>query len=219
MVKKLFKNKYRIDSCRLKGWNYSRDGHYFITICTQNRTHFFGQVENYKMYLSDIGEIVKNEWLKTIQIRQNIKLGEWIIMPNHIHVIVIIDNGDNHVNGNNPTNGDKRVRRDVAPQRLYGGECHDGGKHQIGRECHRVECDRMSKISPKPGSLSEIIRSFKSVCTKKIRKNISGEFGWQERFYDHIIRDDESLYNIQQYIIANPERWWQDRNNNQGLYM
>jgi hypothetical protein len=137
----LFKNKYRINSTRLKGWDYSWPGYYFVTICTKDRTNFFGSIENEKMYLSEIGEIVENEWLKTEQIRKNVILDKFVVMPNHIHGILVIDN------------------KYCSVETL----CHNAS----------TELDKnnfMSKISPKSNSLSEIIRSFKSICTKKICK-------------------------------------------------
>ena len=87
-----FKNKFRIESIRLPGYDYSQSGAYFITIVTKNREHFFGEIVNGKMELSEIGEIVKNEWQKTAEIREYVQLGEWVIMPNHFHAIVIIQN-------------------------------------------------------------------------------------------------------------------------------
>ncbi len=88
----LFKNKYRIKSTRLKDWDYSSNGGYFVTICTRNRECFFGDIENGTMELSVIGKIVSDEWIRTKQIRKNIELDEWVIMPDHFHGIVIINN-------------------------------------------------------------------------------------------------------------------------------
>ena len=76
----LYKNKYRIESTRLKDWDYSRDGYYFVTICTQDKKCFFGDVIDEKVRLSAIGEIVADEWQKTAQIRQNVSLDTWIII-------------------------------------------------------------------------------------------------------------------------------------------
>ncbi len=87
-----FKNKYRIESSRLTGYDYLQNGTYFITICTKNREEFFGKIENRKMVLSDIGKIVQKELLKTPVIRSNVVLDEWIIMPNHLHLIIEICN-------------------------------------------------------------------------------------------------------------------------------
>ena len=77
-------------SIRLKNYDYSQKGSYFITIVTQNRKHLFGKIEDGKMILSSVGRIVEEEWLNTIQIRPNVTLGEFIIMPDHMHMIVTI---------------------------------------------------------------------------------------------------------------------------------
>jgi putative transposase len=149
------------------------------------------------------------KWCQTATIRPNIKLDEWVVMPNHFHAIVVIDNGGNCKNN----------RRDEATPRLY---------HDIHRTHHNDNVDnrkkyngphpQMSKISPKPKSLSSTIGSFKSICTKRIHK-IRLDFAWQSRFYDHIVRDDSALNEIRKYIRANPIKWWQDRNNRRGLFM
>jgi len=86
----LFKNKYRIESARLRGYDYSLPGLYFVTICTKNRVCHFGDVVNGEMNLSPIGDIVADEWQKTPQVRTNVQLDEWIVMPNHLHGIIWI---------------------------------------------------------------------------------------------------------------------------------
>ncbi|BAZ44499.1 hypothetical protein NIES4102_15090 [Chondrocystis sp. NIES-4102] len=88
----LYKNKYRIESARCPNWDYTSEGYYFITICTLNRQCFFGNVNNGIMQLSDIGLIIAQEWQKTPQIRPNVQLDEWVVMPNHLHGIIIIKN-------------------------------------------------------------------------------------------------------------------------------
>ncbi len=77
-------------SIRLKGYDYSQNGLYFITICTQNRYHLFGTITNDQMALNPIGKIAHDEWLKTESMRPNIRLHEFIVMPNHIHGIIEI---------------------------------------------------------------------------------------------------------------------------------
>jgi REP element-mobilizing transposase RayT len=84
----LFQNKYRIESTRLQGWDYSRAGLYFVTICTHDRAYFFGEISAGEMQLSPIGEIVTDEWQKAPQIRPNVELDAWVVMPNHLHGIV-----------------------------------------------------------------------------------------------------------------------------------
>ncbi len=93
-----YRNKYRIDSTQLKNWDYKQEGIYFVTICTKNREHFFGHINNGKMILSDMGKIVELEWEKTFVLRKdmNLKMGEYIVMPNHFHAIIVI--GKNQYN-------------------------------------------------------------------------------------------------------------------------
>jgi REP element-mobilizing transposase RayT len=187
----LFRNKYRIESTRLRGWDYSREGLYFVTICTHNRVHCFGEVIAGEMVLSPIGKIVAEEWQKTPLIRPNVELDAWILMPNHSHGIVMI-------------------------------------MHQMQISEPPVETPRrgVSTTNPdapiarlQPNSLGAIIGQFKSVCTKRIWAAGFRDFAWQPRFYDSIIRNERSLVRIREYIINNPRRWEQDRNNLAGIYM
>lgn len=91
----LYKNKYRVESARLKNWDYSSEGYYFITICIHNREQILGDIISDKMVLSDIGKIVEKEWLKSFEIRRELFCDTYCIMPNHIHGIVVINNDDN----------------------------------------------------------------------------------------------------------------------------
>jgi REP element-mobilizing transposase RayT len=86
----LFNNKYRIESARLKGYDYSTPGEYFVTICVGGKIEWFGNVVDGKMKRNDVGEIVAEEWKRTQEIRNNVVLDEWVIMPNHFHGIIII---------------------------------------------------------------------------------------------------------------------------------
>jgi REP element-mobilizing transposase RayT len=86
-----FKNKYLIESNRLKEWDYSTPWWYYVTICTKNFKCWFGEVKNGKMILNDLGKIVEEEWLKTKEIRTSVDLDYYVIMPNHFHGIAIIE--------------------------------------------------------------------------------------------------------------------------------
>ena len=86
-----FQNKYRIPSNRLRGWDYSGSGHYYITIVTAGRDRLFGEIINGEMVLNDLGQIVYDEFLKSFDIREELFLGEFVLMPNHLHAIVILD--------------------------------------------------------------------------------------------------------------------------------
>lgn len=180
-----FRDKYLISSSRLQIWDYSDNGYYFITICTKEREHYFGEINNNKMQLSEIGKIACKYWLIISKHFPFVELEEFAVMPNHIHGIVII----------------KNIRND---------QCRDMINHvstnDINKNIH-------SKITPMgKHSLGEIIRWFKGRTTFEIRK-MRINFFWQSRFYDHIIRNEKEFYRIKKYIKDNPINWDKDRNN------
>ncbi len=164
-----FKNTFRIESARLKEWDYSNPWYYYVTINTKNHIHHFGKVENEKMILNDLGSIVESEWLKTKLLRTNVELDYFVVMPNHFHGIIII-------NGSEPV-ADVNERRDVA-------------------RYVSTKKKNYSEISPTANSLSAVIRSFKSAVSKRIHELGYFGFSWQPRFYDRIIRNEKELYNI-----------------------
>jgi hypothetical protein len=86
-----FKNRYRIESARLRNYDYGKNGAYFVTICTKDRQHFFGEIIHNKMILSEIGNLTNEYWYEIPEHFPFVKLGAFIAMPNHIHGIVIID--------------------------------------------------------------------------------------------------------------------------------
>ena len=175
-----FKNKYRIKSDRLQGWDYGTPGYYFVTICTQNRMRWFGEVTGDKIVLSAVGEIAMQELEKTPQIRTNVSLEAWVVMPNHIHAILVIL--------------EEPGERAETP-------------------CTSVETPRRGVSTIKnwrPGTLGAIINQYKSMCTKRIRAMGCVDFGWQRRYYDHIIQNEKSLENIRTYILENPAKWGED---------
>ncbi len=199
----LYKNKYRIESARCPNWDYTANGYYFVTICTHNRQYFFGNVIAGQMQLSDIGLIVAQEWQKTTQIRPNVKLDEWVVMPNHLHGIIIINN-DNPV---------ETFRRNVSTTNNIGNGSNTNNIGNGSTTNDNAQPKTNKKPRLKSNSLGSIIGQFKSVCTKQIWKMGFTDFRWQTRFHDHIIRDEESLHRIRQYILNNPVKWELDRNN------
>jgi REP element-mobilizing transposase RayT len=92
-----YKNKYRTDSHRLRGWDYSANGIYFITLVTQHRICNLGEIVNQQMQLSDFGKIVDAEWKKSFEIRNELFCNEYIIMPNHLHAIIILKKPDDTI--------------------------------------------------------------------------------------------------------------------------
>lgn len=91
-----YQNRYRSASARASWWNYASDGIYFITICTDNREHYFGEIVNGEISLSEMGLIIQQEWNKSFEIRTELFCDVYVIMPNHIHAILRIEN--NHLN-------------------------------------------------------------------------------------------------------------------------
>jgi putative transposase len=182
-----FAEKFHVESSRLKNWDYSTPGIYFITICAVYHNKFFGKIINNQIALSDKGNIVKEELLKTFEVRKNIKLHEYVIMPNHVHMLmeIINDNLDRDV---------LQQSRDVA--------CYVSTNTEN-------ELKYFSKISPRSNTVSSTIRSFKSAVTKRINQK-KVFFGWQPRFYDQIIKYREEYLNIKKYTRDNPDNWLKD---------
>jgi len=173
---------------RLKGYNYSRDGCYFITICTKNRIECFGEIRNEKMEYGRYGNIILNFWRAIPDHYENVFLDEWVIMPNHIHGIIVIEN---------------KIIPDVV----------------VGTE-HCSVPTRAVGDGKNYGLLSKIVKSFKEISLKTIRKNYNDfDFFWQRSFYDHIIRNEKSLDKIRRYIYYNPTKWELDINNLENLLM
>jgi len=189
----LYQNKYKIQSVRHKNWDYSQNGYYFVTICTKDMQKFFGEVEDGKMVLNEIGKIVESEWLNTDKIRDNVKVDQFIVMPNHLHGIIVIENSRDasHVSQSAPQS-----------RRLQGVSTDKNYKNKFGSQSN---------------NLSAIIRGFKGASTKRISE-IFPNFQWQPRFYDCIIRDDNSLGKIREYIERNPKFWDEDKNKVENIF-
>ncbi|MDR1323259.1 MAG: transposase [Candidatus Margulisbacteria bacterium] len=180
-----FKNKYKIASARAKWWNYSDNGVYFITICTQNHRNYFGRVKRDKMCLSEIGRIAYDCWTQIPDHFPFVKLEKFVIMPNHVHGIIVID------------------KPDVVVETLHA--------TSLRKLPLRSQRQQMAEISPKSNSVSTVIRSYKSVVSNQARK-INNTFSWQSRFYDRIVRNNQEYRRIARYIINNPYNWANDRN-------
>jgi|SRR6185369_6962086 len=167
------------NSVRLRSYDYSSDGAYFITICTFQKEPILADIVNGAAHLKSPGEIVQEEWLKSAQIRPEIDLDEFIIMPNHLHGIVFIND----------------------PVGAHGMRPESGGFEM--RAHSRTPLHRAAK------SLGSFIAGFKSACTKRINeaRNTAGVSVWQRNFHERIIRNDEELHSLRNYILTNPVRW------------
>ncbi len=185
----LYKGKYRVESTRLPHRDYSENGWYFVTICTRDRTFFFGDVISGEIHLSKIGQIAQQFWAEIPTHFKHLCIDAYVIMPNHIHGIIVIDR---------PHNTETRH----------------------GTSLHQSSTESGNKFGPlKPNSLQSIVNGYKSSVTRWCRQNGHESFVWQPRFYDHIIRADGSLDRIRDYIINNPAKWEDDKDNPANLWM
>jgi len=205
MSGKKFRGKYRINSARLKNYDYSRNGAYFVTIVTKNHENYFGEIIDKKMKLSEIGKIAEKYWDEIPQHFPFVKLDAFVVMPNHVHGIIWINN-DKKTNENNDDERIDGTRRD-AINRVSTTNLNE--KQKISGGITGNNNPMFHK------NLSRIIRWYKGRCTFEINKlkKYYG-FAWQSRFHDHIIRDETALNKIREYILLNPKLWDRDRNNN-----
>lgn len=179
-----YKNKYRIPSTRMPHWDYGQNAAYFITICTKNREHFFGKISDGRMELSEIGKMAEKYWLEIPHHFPFVELDAFVIMPNHMHGIIIINKPDG--GSNIETQNIASLQNIASPQQP---------KNRFG---------------PQSQNLASVIRGYKIGVTKNARIN-HPNFAWQSRYYDHIIRDEKSYNHISIYIANNPSKWQDDK--------
>ena len=168
---------------------------------TENRNHFFGEIINGKMELSNTGVIADIFWHEIPHHTKNVILGEFIVMPNHIHGILILNDSVETLHAtSNP---------DIV-QTLHA----TSNPNDIVQTLHATSLppknEAMANISPKSNSIATIIRSYKSAVTKHANR-LKLQNGWQTRFHDHIIRNELEYQRITDYIINNPSKWQEDK--------
>ena len=187
----------RKNSLRLQGYYYSQLGAYFVTVVTHQRECLFGEIVGEEMCLNKFGEIVQWEWQRLSKQLDYIELGTFVVMPNHFHGIVIIQDVGATRLDIDPISSDKKIS-------VSNGQF---GEKKIGSP--------LPAKGPAPNSLSAIIGQFKSRVTKRIHKadKFSPERIWQRGFHDRIIRNEKEWENIHLYIEANPANWEDDTEN------
>jgi len=196
-------------SIRLKDYDYSQAGAYFVTICSWQRECLFGEIIDDAMVLNDLGRIVADEWDRTPELRSNVDLDVWTIMPNYFHGIILIH--DATVGA--ATAGD-------PPGRPYGGQikcsvgampvARPGAIGNNGGLCNGSKAD-----GPLSGSVGAIMAQFKSIATKRINayRNNAGCPVWQKNYYERVIRNEYELCRAREYIVNNPLKWALDKEN------
>ena len=205
--------KYNRKSLRLKHYDYSKEGYYFITIVTQNREHLFGEIVEGEMVLNEAGVMVEKWYIKLEDKFQNISNHEMVIMPNHIHFIVEI----------------VRANLCVCPSTLKGqiwglkGQTHRSAPTQnnmsilVGADpCVRPNVNEIKCVRPNI-SLGDVIQWFKTMTTnayiKMVKNGTLPPFNkriWQRNYYEHVVRDDVDYVRLETYIQNNPQKWEED---------
>jgi len=224
---------WRRRSIRLWEYDYRREGAYFVTICTYNRTMLFGSVRNAHVLLTDAGRAVRTCWSAIPQYFPHIALDRFVIMPDHLHAIIVIggrepnaDDGNAHESNADGRSGIVGARhavplhdrgttqnvdgrhesnRDVRPDVV--GARHAVPLHDPGTIAVRIPTVRPAFGRPVRGSLATIIGAFKSAATRRLRATGHRGKVWQRNYFEHIIRNDDDLWAIRRYIVTNPGRW------------
>jgi REP element-mobilizing transposase RayT len=190
-------NLHHRRSIRLKGFDYSQAGLYFITICCQDRFCHFGHVENDAMILNEYGQIAFDEWMKLPERYPNFELDVFQIMPNHIHAIISLTNP-------------AAVRATLAVAPIG---------NTVSPIANSVAHDTIGAgVNPAPTGtgVSDIVGAYKSLvsngCLKifKSKNEMMGKL-WQRNYYEHIIRNEQSYQRIAEYIMNNPIKWREDK--------
>ena len=192
-----YKNKYRIESARAAWWNYGWVGAYFITICTRNKIHFFGEVKNHRMILSPLGVLANVFWHEIPNHASNVDLGTFVVMPNHFHGILIICPPDSAPPAPPPV----QTRHALSPPNEFQIET----RHALSlRPTPNPAANRFRNQGK--NTVSSLVGSYKSAVTRHANR-LGLEFAWQPRFHDHIIRNDTEYQRINDYIENNPLNW------------
>ena len=179
-------------SIRLRKYDYSGPGAYFVTICAFNKECIFGQLVGQQMQENGCGRVVREQWFDSARRRKEIELDAFVVMPNHLHGIVWI----------------------LGPR----------GEHVMMNSGFALPLDRMLKAAPRPKrsipakrphSLGAWVAGFKSAITSRVRViwNNPDAPVWQDNYFERILRDEEELNRIREYVLSNPLRWGADRYN------
>jgi 2-C-methyl-D-erythritol 2,4-cyclodiphosphate synthase len=185
-------------SVRLPGFDYTRGGAYFITICTTDRRCIFGDIAESHFHPSALGQIVQDCWDEIPSHHPQVELDTFQVMPNHVHGVLWIIGPD--LVGATPAS--------PAPHRPTGPSAGFAGATPASPASG-------GPTGPASGSLSAIIGSFKSAVSRRINQAFGAEGSsvWQRSFFEHVVRDEPSLQSIRKYIVTNPERWPEDKEN------
>jgi putative transposase len=230
-----FQHKYRIPSTRLQNWDYSWKGAYFITICTANRVCCFGEIVDHKMILNKLGIIADIMWNEIKYHAKGIDLGEHVVMPNHVHgILILTENNGNHesilpddltaiepmatdLTGIEPMATDLTVEtrhalslQSTHPQSTHNQSNHPQSNIQPSNDPAIKTIGQQRFQNQGKRTVSSIVGGYKSSVTRYAHR-YGFDFEWQTRFYDIIIQNKTSFERVSDYICTNPQNWKEDR--------
>ena len=197
-------------SIRLPGYDYSQPGAYFITICVEDHQCLLSEVIGGAVHLTPTGRIAQQEWERLSVRFAGIRLDAYIIMPNHIHGIIILEDS-----------AAPDTRGTGAKLHDHDSDLPDPSRAPSREQASREQASGEQFGKPIPGSIPTIVRSYKSDVTQwanRMRRTPGAPF-WQRNYYEHIIRDQAELECVRDYINDNPEKWERDRvDQDRGLF-
>lgn len=198
--------RFRDASLRLLSFDYSQPGFYFITICAKNRAHIFGNVQNGIMKLNPLGNIANEYWGHIEQRFSPCQLHEFVVMPNHIHGIIEIISNPKPVG---MIHESSQIENDLSNSESVG-TIHELSLPSIDNSNNESIRKKRRKMM-----IPMIIGWYKMNVSKQINiiRQTPGQPIWQRNYYEHIIRDQQSLDSISEYIRLNPQKWKRDRFN------
>lgn len=183
-------------SIRLQGYDYTQRGAYFVTICTWKLVARFGEVVDGVMHMNDGGKIAHRLWNTLPRRFPGVELDAFVVMPNHIHGILVRTHNEPIVPSNDTASMDRPKDTSLSFQ---------------------TKMDTMSildvyrKDPLRRQHLSEMIRTFKAVTSYTVRRNGFPDFAWKQNYYERIIRNEQELEFIRLYIDHNPAKWQDDK--------
>jgi len=194
-------NRQHRQSIRLRGYDYTQPGAYFVTICAQDRACLFGDIANGEVRLNAAGRMVSAAWTALPVRFPAVDLDEFVVMPNHIHAIMLI------------------VGAPLVGARTVGGVAGTVGGVAGAPPAHSPidSPGATTRVAPTVG---DIVGAFKSLTTMEYGRGVRAhgwpafrKHVWHRNYYEHVIRDEASLNRVRQYILDNPLRWAGDREN------
>ncbi len=242
-----YNQKYNPKSNRLQNYDYSINGWYFITICSKDREYYFGEVVDWEMILNDLGKIVYDEILDLPKHFDYLEWDEFIVMPNHLHLILFLNNKPvetsiypvetqiYRVSEDKDNKKRGEIKWDTMKWDTINGCLYEKWWTDVKTPIYRVSdyekwwtLMKEKNIMLNKNKIWFIIRKLKWKSTFLINKfckdiiySVSDKifFAWQSNYYDRIIRNEDELQRIRKYIIENPLKWEYDKNNTENIFM